>query len=73
MIILPKASWIVENKMGFACLYSYLYAIYFLNANINAEFSTHVTNMTCMVNVYHPLVSMLMLKKLNSENMPGAT
>ena len=42
---LPKASWIGENKMAFVRLSSFLYGMYFLNANINAELSIHVSNM----------------------------
>ena len=46
---------------------SFLYGKLFLNANINAELSIHVSNMKHMVNAYHALVSLLMSKKLNYE------
>ncbi len=64
---LPKASWIGENKMAFVRLSSFLYGMYFLNANINAELSIHVSNMKRVVNAYHALVSLLMSKKSNYE------
>jgi hypothetical protein len=65
---LPKASWIGKNKMGFVRLSSFLYGMFFLNANINAELSIHVSNMKRMVNTYHALVSLLMSKKSNYDN-----
>jgi hypothetical protein len=48
--------------MGFVRLSSFLYGMLFRNANINAELSIHVSNMKCMVNAYHALVSLLMSK-----------
>ena len=53
--------------MAFVRLSSFLYGMFFLNANINAELSIHVSNMKHMVNAYHALVSSLMSKKLNYE------
>ena len=53
--------------MAFVRLSSFLYGMYFLNANINAELSIHVSNMKRMVNAYHALVSLLMSKKSNYE------
>ena len=41
--------------------------MFFLNANINAELSIHVSNMKRMVNAYHALVSLLMSKTSNYE------
>lgn len=68
---LPKASWIGENKMAFVRLSSFLYGMFFLNANINAEFRFHVSNMKRMVNAYHALVSLLMSKKSNDKCNAG--
>jgi hypothetical protein len=48
-------------------LSSFLYGMFFLNANINAELSIHVSNMKCLVDAYHALVSLLMSKKLNYD------
>jgi len=62
-----KGILIGENEMGFVRLSSFLYGMYFLNANINAELSIHVSNMKRMINAYHALVSLLMSKKLNNE------
>ena len=64
---LPEASWFDENKMCFVRLSSFLYGMFFLNANINAEFRIHVSNMKHMVNAYHALVSLLMSKESNYE------
>ena len=68
---LPKAAWIGENKMGFVRLSSFLYGMFFLNANINAECRIHVSNMKRMVNAYHALVSLLMSKKSSHECNAG--
>ena len=38
--------------MVFVRLSSSLYGMFFLNANINAELSSHVSNMKRMVNAY---------------------
>ena len=52
-------------------LSSFLYGMYFLNANINAELSIHVSNMKCMVNAFHVLISLLMSKKFNYQCNAG--
>jgi hypothetical protein len=68
---LPTASWIGENKMGFVTLSSFLSGMFFLNANINAEFRINVSNMKYMANAYHTLVSLLISKKSNYKCNAG--
>ena len=53
--------------MGSVRLSSFLYGVFFLNANINAELSIHISNMKHIVNAYHALLCLVMSKKSNHK------
>lgn len=64
----PKKAWIGENSMGYMRVFSYLYGMYFLNANLNPEFNMYVKDLKRVINSFQAVISVLLSLKIPPQN-----
>jgi hypothetical protein len=63
----PKKAWIGENSMGYMRVFSYLYGMYFLNANLNPEFNMYVKDLKRVINSFQADISFVVSKNTTTK------